>query len=236
RDSASGSARALGRTARTLLSAAAAAGAAAAEALVGTAAASAAGAARRPGPASKAMAVAAAAAVASTTTRRAATAARAQVATTAAVAEAAAIAVAASAVLTDREFRRLPLDLDAFGARELRANQRTMHGTFVERGLTLVRIFVHRHTLVGDRGDRHHERRRRIAGIVEIDVRFVNRRRGDNRSRGRILVRDPREHFLVQRSRRIGLLAARGLPAFVHVLGVAGRATGLFDVFFDHRD
>jgi hypothetical protein len=47
---------------------------------------------------------------------------------------------AAAAVLPDRELRRLPLDLETFGTRQLRPDQRTVDRTFVDRrsGLRLV--------------------------------------------------------------------------------------------------
>src|SRR4051812_22706458 len=209
----SDSAAALARSALARLVAAASAGTAA-EALIGAAAAAAApttAAAMRPA----AEALAGVAAVRATPTATAAEVT---------------LAVAAAVGLPDREVGRLPLQLHALDARQLRANQRAMHRPDLVIVIADTRLPVFRlvaGSAVDDIGNRF-DRFVVLFRIVVVHVGLCGCGGG--------VIGQAGEYLLVQLPGGVALLLPRRLAALVDVLGVTRRAAGLLDVFLDHGD
>ena len=151
------------------------------------------------------------------------------------------------ATLTNRELRSAAFLFLSFDARQLRANQRAVNRAFLDLGLRLVLFFV---TLVFG------NRRRRFFFLIDYwRRRHVNRSGSHDRlllfdNYGRIEVsgfgvgsnvwtldvRLAGKDFFVEGGGRFFLPPLRNLAAFVRVLGIARRASSLFDVFLDHRD
>jgi hypothetical protein len=150
------------------------------------------------------------------------------------------------AALTNRELGSAAFLFLSFDARQLRANQWAVNRAFLDLGPGLVLFFV---PLV------FVNRRRRFFLIDDWLRRHVNCSGSHDRlllfdNYGRIGrlgfglgsnvcaldVRLAGKDLFVEGGGRFFLSPLRNLSPFVRVLGIARRASSLFDVFLDHRD